>query len=158
MARNVTPEKQREYNRKSYATKLGLTVEQIEARRQAAREWKERNKARRAGQVYVEAPSKAVQIQRLRCRITHAKKAGKDYSETQAELNKLLKESVKVHKSDLWFEKLKQKHAGKPRLKQSINRPFFLTHSMSEREALRANEILDSTQKMGHNTEQGKVR
>jgi hypothetical protein len=52
MARNVTPEKQREYNRKSYATKLGITVKQLEARRKAAREWKERNKARRTPDGY----------------------------------------------------------------------------------------------------------
>ena len=48
-----TPEQRKASNLKSYAKKLGLTVEQLEARRKAAREWKQRNKARRTKDGYI---------------------------------------------------------------------------------------------------------
>lgn len=107
MARNVTPEKQREYNRKSYATKLGLTVEQLDARRQAARECKLRNKERRTKDGYKESTA-----------------TRKKYE--QSSKNR-----------DAWWEALKKKHEGKPRLEKSIKPPVYLMHSDRERFALK---------------------
>lgn len=118
MARNVTPEKQREYNRKSYATKLGLTVEQLEASRQAAREWKLRNKARRTKDGY-----------------TGSTRMKDGYKESTA-TRKTYEQSSKNR--DAWWEALKKKHEGKPRLEKSTKPPIFLMHSDREKYELRA--------------------
>lgn len=112
MARNVTPEKQREYNTKAYAKKLGITVEQLEARRKAAREWKERNKARRTKDGYMEI--------------------------SQREKLKPGPKNGQKLKADAWWEALKKKHEGKPRLGKSIKPPIFLMHSDREKYELRA--------------------
>ena len=110
-----TPEQRRASNEKGYAKRLGITVEQLEARRQAAREWKERNKHRRTKHGYV--------------------------SDSSGKLKTGPKPGSKI-KRDLWWERLKKKHAKweGTRLEKSTNKPIFLTHSMAEREALKAGE------------------
>jgi ribosomal protein L44E len=75
---------------KAYETE----AERIEARRRASREWKERNSLRRAGAVYTGRP------------VPHPKR--KHYP-TKRDLQR-----------DAWWEALKAKHAGKPRLDKSI--------------------------------------
>lgn len=47
-----TPEQRKASNDRAYAKKLGITIEELEARRKASREWKERNKARRTPDGY----------------------------------------------------------------------------------------------------------
>ena len=49
---NQTPEQRKASNLKAYAKKLGLTVEQLKARREAARKWKQQNKHRRTKDGY----------------------------------------------------------------------------------------------------------
>lgn len=77
-----------------------LSEERKEARREAAREWKARNRARRVAEGYVGKP------------IRHPKPKGRPKQDHAA--------------LDAWWEKLKKKHEGQPRLTHSIKPPIFL--------------------------------
>lgn len=117
-------DKQREYNRRSYAKKLGITVEQLDARRKAAREWKERNKHRLVGRKYVSETE--AEKAREANRRSYAKKVGKPIPPKGNQYG----ESDRIGKvkwSDL-KEKWKE-FEGKP-LEKSINTPIFLTQSI----------------------------
>lgn len=86
-----------------YATE----AERIEAKREAAREWKRRNRNRRTPEGYRDEPVKV------------SKFAPKTrYNQTKREQQQL----------DAWWEALKVKHAkwNGTRLKRSINPPVFL--------------------------------
>lgn len=88
-----------------YATE----AERLEAKREAAREWKRRNKARRTAEGYVgEAEPGYKEKGALRKRYNHMKK-----------------EQIQL---DKWWEALKKKHAKwkGTRLKKSLKPPVFL--------------------------------
>lgn len=78
-----------------------LTKEQREARRRAAREWKQRNKNRRTADGYGKAGEPRL-------------KKAPSYK------------SKRTPQRDEWWEALKKKHAGKPRLEKSILPPLLL--------------------------------
>ena len=77
-----------------------LTESQKRARREAAREWKERNKGRRSAKGYGRIADEE--------KLQPGPKAGEK------------------QRLDTWWERLKKKHAGKSRLKKSIKPPIFL--------------------------------
>lgn len=84
-----------------------LTEEQKEQRREAARDWKERNKGRRVDGKYIGDPEPG-------------------YVQKSAPKQRYNQNKREQMQSDAWWEALKKKHAGKPRLKKSIKPPIIL--------------------------------
>lgn len=84
--------------------------ERIKARREAARRWKKRNKHRRRQGHYFEDAGQ-----------TRKKKPS--VSAIRAKQQKKLTRLAKI---DEWFDRLRKKHAGKPRLTKSIKPPIPL--------------------------------
>lgn len=117
-----TPEQRKAANLKAYAKKLGLTVEQLEARRAAAREWKARNKNRRTKDGYVPIDSDLKQKPGVR---PGKKRSG----------------GPKTCLDPIW-EQLKKKHAkwAGTRLEKSINPPEFLDSDRG-REVRRSKQV-----------------
>lgn len=83
--------------------------ERLKARRAAARRWKKRNKHRRTQDGYLDAK------QPRKAKVTAEK--------IRAKRQKKLSRTAKV---DQWFDQLRKKHAGKPRLTESVKPPIPL--------------------------------